>query len=181
MNPNQESMPVSINSITAAWNSGGAKETPKRTFYDVFRWKTKMATSYLQKEHWRKSQQWFILSRDHAELAVKDQHVKEVFKRHIMSISFLKPRFQILLVVWKTHLRQRRAFLAHVAFQLRPRRSSELSKLIKQTQTGLIDGLFGRRHVDELDGNGMASKNVHARRDLSKTSSHVRFDLKKRF
>lgn len=44
-----------------------------------------METSQLQRQHWRKSQQWFILNRGHAELVVADQHVKEVFKRYCWS------------------------------------------------------------------------------------------------
>lgn len=44
-----------------------------------------METKYLKKAFWRKSQQWFMLNRFHAELAVKDQHIKEVFKRYCWS------------------------------------------------------------------------------------------------
>jgi len=40
-----------------------------------------METKSLKQKHWRKSQQWFILNRFHAELAYKDRHIKEVFKR----------------------------------------------------------------------------------------------------
>ena len=47
-----------------------------------------METKHLKKEHWRKSQQWFILNRFHAELAVKDEHIKEVFKRYRHSSLF---------------------------------------------------------------------------------------------
>ena len=46
-----------------------------------------METKYLKKEHWRKSQQWFILNRFHAELAVRDEHIKEVFKRYGIATS----------------------------------------------------------------------------------------------
>lgn len=44
-----------------------------------------METKYLNKAFWRKSQQWFMLNRFHAELAIKDQHIKEVFKRYCWS------------------------------------------------------------------------------------------------
>jgi hypothetical protein len=40
-----------------------------------------MATSHLQRQHWRKSSQWFALDRHHAALAVHDGHVQEVFHR----------------------------------------------------------------------------------------------------
>lgn len=52
---------------------------------ELWRWKKKMKTSHLDQQHWRKSQQWFILNRAHAELVVEDQHVKEVFKRYCWS------------------------------------------------------------------------------------------------
>jgi len=44
-----------------------------------------METKFLTKNVWRKSQQWFILNRLHVELAVKDHHIKEVFKRYCWS------------------------------------------------------------------------------------------------
>lgn len=44
-----------------------------------------MKTSHLKQQHWRKSQQWFVLNRAHAELVVADHHVKEVFKRYCWS------------------------------------------------------------------------------------------------
>jgi hypothetical protein len=40
-----------------------------------------MATPHLQRQHWRKSSQWFALDRHHAALAVHEGHVKEVFHR----------------------------------------------------------------------------------------------------
>lgn len=52
---------------------------------EMWRWKTKMETSHLNQQHWRKSQQWFVLNRAHAELVVEDHHVKEVFKRYCWS------------------------------------------------------------------------------------------------
>jgi len=52
---------------------------------ELWRWKVKMETQFLKKGHWRKSQQWYILNRDHAELALKDNHIKEVFKRYCWS------------------------------------------------------------------------------------------------
>lgn len=52
---------------------------------ELWRWKSKMETKSLKQKHWRKSQQWFILNRFHAELAYKDKHIKEVFKRYCWS------------------------------------------------------------------------------------------------
>ncbi|GMH35666.1 hypothetical protein BSKO_03534 [Bryopsis sp. KO-2023] len=52
---------------------------------ELWRWKAKMETSHLNQQHWRKSQQWFVLNRAHAELVVEDHHVKEVFKRYCWS------------------------------------------------------------------------------------------------
>lgn len=34
-----------------------------------------METDYLKRHHWRKSSQWFVLTRPHAALAVADKHV----------------------------------------------------------------------------------------------------------
>jgi hypothetical protein len=42
-----------------------------------------MATPHLQRQHWRKSSQWFALDRHHAALAVHDGHVQEVFHRWV--------------------------------------------------------------------------------------------------
>lgn len=53
----------------------------------LFRWKPRMQTEHFRKEHWRKSQQWFAISRPHAELVVADQHVKELFKRYCWSFG----------------------------------------------------------------------------------------------
>lgn len=46
-----------------------------------------MQTEHFKEEHWRKSQQWFALSRAHAELVVADRHVSEVFKRYCWSFG----------------------------------------------------------------------------------------------
>lgn len=47
----------------------------------ICRWRPQMATPHLQRQHWRKSSQWFGLDRQHAALAVVDRHVWEVFHR----------------------------------------------------------------------------------------------------
>eukprot|EP01026_Neomeris_dumetosa_P069926 TRINITY_DN6940_c0_g1_i10.p1 TRINITY_DN6940_c0_g1~~TRINITY_DN6940_c0_g1_i10.p1 ORF type:complete len:574 (+),score=51.01 TRINITY_DN6940_c0_g1_i10:3-1724(+) len=52
---------------------------------NLYRWKKQMRTDYLSKKHWRKSQQWFVLNRPHAELVVRDSHVSEMFKRYCWS------------------------------------------------------------------------------------------------
>ncbi|GMH35604.1 hypothetical protein BSKO_03472 [Bryopsis sp. KO-2023] len=49
---------------------------------DVYRWDHRMETNDLNRKHWRKSSQWFVLTRAHAELIVKDHHVREQFKRY---------------------------------------------------------------------------------------------------
>lgn len=41
-----------------------------------------METKYLKRRHWRKSRQWFVLNRLHAELANADRHVEEQFHRY---------------------------------------------------------------------------------------------------
>lgn len=40
-----------------------------------------METDQLKRHHWRKSSQWFVLNRLHAELANADRHVEEQFHR----------------------------------------------------------------------------------------------------
>lgn len=50
-----------------------------------FRWRKSMATPSFGKHHWRKSSQWFALSREHATLVMADQHVEELFHRFCYS------------------------------------------------------------------------------------------------
>lgn len=45
------------------------------------RWNYNMTTDHFNDSHWRKSSQWFVLTRAHAILAVEDQHLKEIFRR----------------------------------------------------------------------------------------------------
>jgi hypothetical protein len=37
--------------------------------------------------HWRKSSQWSILNREHADLVAADQHVMELFRRHCYTVE----------------------------------------------------------------------------------------------
>eukprot|EP00803_Ostreobium_quekettii_P004747 evm.model.scf_38EXC.16 EVM.evm.TU.scf_38EXC.16 scf_38EXC:166453-166902(+) len=46
------------------------------------RWQALITTPHLSVRHFRKSSQWKVLSRSHAELVVADRHVKEMFRRH---------------------------------------------------------------------------------------------------
>ena len=46
-----------------------------------------METPQFRQDHWRKSQQWWVLSREHAQLVVADRHVKEIFKRYCWSFG----------------------------------------------------------------------------------------------
>eukprot|EP00879_Flechtneria_rotunda_P017338 GHRR01018162.1.p1 GENE.GHRR01018162.1~~GHRR01018162.1.p1 ORF type:complete len:820 (+),score=269.78 GHRR01018162.1:194-2653(+) len=48
----------------------------------LHRWRAAMATHHFGPQHWRKSSQWFALTRQHTLLAVADQHIREIFHRH---------------------------------------------------------------------------------------------------
>ncbi|KAG2489168.1 hypothetical protein HYH03_012394 [Edaphochlamys debaryana] len=52
---------------------------------DEGRWRPAMATPHLNLSQWRKSSQWFALTRPHAALAAADRHVAEAFARHCFS------------------------------------------------------------------------------------------------
>ena len=57
---------------------------------DVQRWDDKMRTAYLKKIHFRKSQQWFGLTRKHAILVTLDRHVTEQFKvRYLLTYQII--------------------------------------------------------------------------------------------
>ncbi|KAF6256320.1 core-2/I-branching enzyme-domain-containing protein [Scenedesmus sp. NREL 46B-D3] len=49
---------------------------------DIYRWSAGLSSDYFGKQHWRKSSQWFTLTRPAALLAVADSHVRELFRRH---------------------------------------------------------------------------------------------------
>ena len=46
------------------------------------RWSDKMASDQLTKEHWRKSSQWFAVTREHAQVIVDDVVVYDAFRAH---------------------------------------------------------------------------------------------------
>jgi hypothetical protein len=45
------------------------------------RWSDDMEGPNLKKKHWRKSNQWFALTRDHAEIVTTNNDVAEAFKK----------------------------------------------------------------------------------------------------
>ncbi|KAI3432241.1 hypothetical protein D9Q98_003802 [Chlorella vulgaris] len=49
---------------------------------DHYRWVDRMATPFLPRELWRKSSQWFVLNRKHAQLVLDDRRVEAVFQQH---------------------------------------------------------------------------------------------------
>ncbi|KAL4424080.1 hypothetical protein ABPG75_001381 [Micractinium tetrahymenae] len=49
---------------------------------DYYRWVDRMETSFLNRQLWRKSSQWFVLNRKHAELILQDRKVERVFQQH---------------------------------------------------------------------------------------------------
>lgn len=49
---------------------------------DYYRWVDRMETSFLNKQLWRKSSQWFVLNRKHVELILQDRRVERVFQQH---------------------------------------------------------------------------------------------------
>lgn len=51
----------------------------------LYRWRPQMATLQFGRQHWRKSSQWFVLSRPHSLLAVADVHVREMLHRYCYS------------------------------------------------------------------------------------------------
>ncbi len=55
------------------------------TFVLSCRYRAIMATPHFNASHWRKSSQWFVLTRPHAALAIADDHVQEIFRRYCYS------------------------------------------------------------------------------------------------
>lgn len=47
----------------------------------VHRWIDRMANEHLSKDHWRKSSQWFALTRAHAQLVVDDTIIDGIFRK----------------------------------------------------------------------------------------------------
>lgn len=46
------------------------------------RWHPKMESAVLHKENWRKSAEWFAITRDHAQLAADDVAVDLLFQQY---------------------------------------------------------------------------------------------------
>ena len=47
----------------------------------VHRWIDRMASEHLTKENWRKSSQWFALTRAHAQIVVEDTIIDAIFRK----------------------------------------------------------------------------------------------------
>ena len=47
----------------------------------VHRWIDRMASNHLSKDMWRKSSQWFALTRAHAQVIVDDTIIDGIFRR----------------------------------------------------------------------------------------------------
>ena len=45
------------------------------------RWIHRMDSPFLHLEHWRKSSQWFAVSRAHADIIVNDPNVDPIFRK----------------------------------------------------------------------------------------------------
>ncbi|WIA35555.1 hypothetical protein OEZ86_003980 [Tetradesmus obliquus] len=56
--------------------------TTRRSYVDMYRWSAALSSEHFGKQHWRKSSQWFTLTRPAALLVVADSHVRELFRRH---------------------------------------------------------------------------------------------------
>ncbi|WIA35554.1 hypothetical protein OEZ86_003979 [Tetradesmus obliquus] len=54
----------------------------RRKDIDIYRWSAALSSERFGKQHWRKSSQWFTLTRPAALLVVADSHVRELFRRH---------------------------------------------------------------------------------------------------
>ncbi|KXZ49542.1 hypothetical protein GPECTOR_20g396 [Gonium pectorale] len=63
------------------WEERSRVDACRDVNMDPARWPPHMATPHLLQSHWRKSSQWFALTRPHAALAVADRHVSEQFAR----------------------------------------------------------------------------------------------------
>lgn len=49
------------------------------------RWVWKMRNSHFEEHHWRKSSQWWALTRIHAQAIVTDVHIDRSFRDHCYS------------------------------------------------------------------------------------------------
>jgi Core-2/I-Branching enzyme len=49
------------------------------------RWVWKMKNAYFDEHHWRKSSQWWALSREHAETIVEDVLIDQSFRKYCYS------------------------------------------------------------------------------------------------
>ncbi|KAK9835257.1 hypothetical protein WJX84_005095, partial [Apatococcus fuscideae] len=52
---------------------------------DIWRWHPNMNDGQFGKHNWRKSSQWFALTRHHAELAVEETYIDGIFTKHCYS------------------------------------------------------------------------------------------------
>lgn len=62
---------------------------------NIDKWEPSMETDLLQRRNWRKSNQWFLLTRKHAQVISSDIHVAEVFQRECFTYDPLNPSFAI--------------------------------------------------------------------------------------
>lgn len=63
------------------WGAGGCNvTTPCRSLTGIcFRWNWAMATDRFTDEQWRKSSQWSVLIRSHAQLVMQDREIESIF------------------------------------------------------------------------------------------------------
>ena len=52
---------------------------------DIWRWHPDMNDGQFGKGNWRKSSQWFALTRHHAELSVTETYIDSIFTKHCYS------------------------------------------------------------------------------------------------
>ena len=65
-------------------NQGGDSAVQQTQVLDnsYHRWAAEMETERLKMHHWRKSSQWAVVRRDHAQIIADDEDVAEVFTKH---------------------------------------------------------------------------------------------------
>ncbi|KAI3426374.1 hypothetical protein D9Q98_008746 [Chlorella vulgaris] len=76
--------------VNACRNASDPSDDSKR---NVWRWPPAMAAVNISKGTWRKSGQWFMLTRRHAEVVVQDEVVDQAFRQHCWVAQDWNERF----------------------------------------------------------------------------------------